>query len=90
MDFVAFLPHIHGHFTQRALAETLRTPVITWSRAHPCGLKKSLKIIKKHPGKVALEVLCATTVHTKELIDPYKKKVFSTPLPAGRHISLAA
>lgn len=41
--------------------------------------KKSLKIIKKHPGKAVLEELCATTVQTEELNDPYKKKVFSPP-----------
>lgn len=53
--FCPILPHIHDHFTQRELTETLRTPVITWSAAHPCGFEeKNLKIIKKHPRKTAL------------------------------------
>ena len=64
--------------------------MITWSTAHPCGFKKNLKRIKKHPGKAALGELCATTVQSKEFNDPYKKKVFSPPFPAGRRISLAA
>lgn len=88
--FCPILPHIHDHFAQRKLTETLRTPVIPWSTAHPCGFKKNLKIIKKHPGKAALGEQYATTVQSKELNDPYKKKVFSPPFPAGRRISLAA
>lgn len=90
--FCPILPRIHDRFTQRELTETLRTPAATCSRAHPCGSKKKkkkLKIIKKHPGKAVLGELCAATVQSKELNDPYKKKVFSPPFPAGRRISLA-
>lgn len=89
--FYPILPHIHDHFAQRELTETSRPPVITWSIAHPCGSKKKrLKMIQKHPRKAALGELCATTVQSKELNDPCKKKVFSPPFPTGRRISLAA